>query len=94
MATCPVCADTKFYQHKDFNKKIGFLIFAIGAILVPWTYAISLIVALILDASLYPFFPWMSVCYNCKSEFRGWPKNPALDRFDHETAAHYEYKKK
>lgn len=92
--TCPVCQCDKLYQHKDFNKTIGFLVFAAGAILIPWTYAISIIIALIIDACLYPFFPWMQVCYFCKSELRGFQKNPKLDRFSHETAAHFEYGKK
>ena len=91
---CPRCDNTELYQHKDFNKKVGFVIFLAGAALAPWTYYISLFVALLIDAALYPFFPWMSVCYRCKSELRGWPKNPKLDRFNHERAAHYEYKDK
>lgn len=92
--TCPVCQTEKLYQHKDFNKTIGFLVFIVGAILIPWTYAISLIVALAIDALLYPFFPWMQVCYFCKSELRGFAHNPKLDRFNHETAAHFEYGQK
>lgn len=91
--TCPVCENKKLYQHKDFNKKLGIAIFLIGAVFAPWTYYLSLIGALIVDAALYPFFPWMQVCYHCKSELRGWHKNPNLDRFNHETAAHYEYSK-
>lgn len=94
IATCPVCGSGDFYQHKDFNKRIGLIVFVAGAALVPWTYAISLLAALAIDAALYPFFPWMSVCYSCKSEFRGWGKNPRLDRFSHEIAAKYEYGKK
>lgn len=93
MATCPLCGSSDFYQHKDFDKRVGLVIFVAGAALVPWTYAISLLVALAIDAALFPFFPWMSVCYSCKSEFRGFGKNPALDRFSHETAAKYEYGK-
>jgi hypothetical protein len=89
--TCPVCGAADFYQHKDFDKRIGLAVFVAGAVLVPWTYAVSLLAALAIDAALFPFFPWMSVCYACKSEFRGWGKNSELDRFSHETAAKYEY---
>lgn len=88
---CPVCGCTDLHQHKDFNKKLGLLIFLTGAVLAPWTYTLSLIAALVIDAVLYPFFPWMSVCYRCKTELRGWPRHPGLDRFNHETAARYEY---
>lgn len=94
IVSCPVCGNLEFYQHKDFNKKLGLAVFVLGAVLVPWTYALSMFVALAIDAALYPFFPWMTVCYDCKSELRGWPKNPKLDRFNHERAAHYEYGKK
>ena len=64
----------------------------IGALLAPWTYYGSLVMALIIDACLYPFFPWMQVCYRCDAEIRGWPKSPSLDRFNHEIGAHYEYR--
>jgi len=94
VSCCPVCGNLEFYQHKDFNKALGLAIFVLGAVLVPWTYSLSMFVALAIDAALYPFFPWMLVCYDCKSELRGWPKNPKLDRFNHERAAHYEYGQK
>jgi hypothetical protein len=90
---CPACNCNKLHQHKDFNKKIGIGLFIVGAIFAPWTYYGSLIAALAIDAALYPFFPWMNACYQCESEMRGWPKNPSLDRFNHEIAAHYEYRK-
>lgn len=89
---CPACGTNKLYQHKDFNKKLGIILFLIGAVLAPWTYYLSLVIALAIDAALYPFFPWMQVCYNCHAELRGWPKNEELDRFNHEIAAHFEYK--
>lgn len=89
---CSVCGCKDLHQHKDFNKALGLTLFIIGALLAPWTYYISLFVALIIDAALYPFFPWMAVCYKCHAEFRGWPKNPNLDRFNHEIGAHYEYR--
>ena len=88
---CPLCRCKDIHQHKDLNKKLGLTLFIIGALLAPWTYYASLIIALIIDAVLYPFFPWMQVCYRCHSEMRGWPKNEKLDRFNHEIGAHYEY---
>lgn len=91
---CPVCACDKLHQHKDFNKRIGFLVFIVGAVLIPWTYSLSLIAALLIDAALYPFFAWMQVCYFCKAELRGFGHNPKLERFHHETAAKFEYGKK
>lgn len=88
---CVACGCKDLYQHKDFNKKLGLAVFLAGVALSFYTYHISLIVALIIDAAMYPFFPWMSVCYRCHAEMRGWQKNPELDRFNHEIGAHYEY---
>lgn len=87
---CPACGCKDLHQHKDFNKTLGLVIFAVGAILSFWTYHVSLFAALLIDAALYPLFPWMTVCYKCRAEIRGWPKNPELDRFSHEVASHYE----
>lgn len=88
---CPVCGCQHLYQQKDFKKWLGILILVLGMVFAPWTYYMSLVGALILDAILFPFFPWMQICYRCESEFRGWKKNPKLDRFEHEIGAHYEY---
>ena len=89
--SCCICRCKDLHQHKDFNKKLGLGLFLIGAVLAPWTYYASLIATLAIDAALYPFFPWMAVCYKCGAEHRGWPKNSRLDRFNHDVAAHYEY---
>ena len=89
---CPVCGCKDLYQQKDFPKKLGIALFLIGAVFAPWTYYLSLIVALIIDAILYPFFGWMQICYKCFTETRGWEKSPDLDRFNHEIGAHYEYR--
>jgi len=62
---CSVCNCKDLHQHKDFNKKIGIAIFIVGAVFAPWTYYLSLVAALALDACLYPFFPWILVCYKC-----------------------------
>jgi hypothetical protein len=92
---CPLCGSFRLYQHKDFNKKIGLIVFLAGVIgsivFYERVYYVPLALALIVDAALYPLFPWMMVCYQCQTELRGWPKNPKLDRFNHEVAAHYEY---
>ncbi len=92
---CPRCGEHRLYQHKDFNKKTGLVVFLLGVtgslLFYEHVYYLPLLIALIIDASLYPFFPWMQICYRCETELRGWPKNPALDRFSHEIAAHFEY---
>ena len=50
---CPICGSNHFYRKKDFNQAIGCIIILIGAILVPWTYGISLLILSIIDYLLY-----------------------------------------
>jgi hypothetical protein len=92
---CPRCGEHRLYQHKDFNKKTGLAVFLAGVlgslVFYERVYYLPLLAALLIDAALYPLFPWMQICYRCETELRGWPKNPALDRFSHEIAAHFEY---
>ena len=48
-----MCGCQNLYRKKDFNQVIGCLIILIGAILVPWTYGLSLIIISLVDFLLY-----------------------------------------
>ncbi|MBI3448344.1 MAG: hypothetical protein HY049_05440 [Acidobacteria bacterium] len=63
---------------------------ALGAVLTPWTYGISLAVMALLDFILYQFLPRVSVCYVCKACFRGVPPHPAHGPYELLTAQTYE----
>lgn len=95
MEGCPRCGEHRLYQHKDFNKKVGLAVFLLGVFgslfFYEKVYYLPLLIALIIDALMFPLYPWMQICYRCETELRGWGKNPALDRFSHEIAAHFEY---
>ena len=53
LESCPCCFETKFYKQKDFNRKIGVILFVIAAILAIWTYGVSLIVLYLFDLILF-----------------------------------------
>lgn len=51
----------------------------------PGTFYLGVLVLLaaaLLDGLLYFFVPRITVCYRCRSEFRGVPLNPEHEGFD------------
>ncbi|MFQ6674719.1 MAG: hypothetical protein ACE5LH_00090 [Fidelibacterota bacterium] len=88
---CPHCRTRKFYRRKDFNQVLGCLIVLLGAVLVPFTYGVSLPVLILADWILYRRVPDVVVCYRCGAEFRGFRSVPeTIGKFDHHTAELYE----
>jgi hypothetical protein len=72
---CIVCGCRDLYTQKDFNRKVGLTIVAIGAALAPFTKLISLFVCALIDLILYRVLPFITVCYRCKAIYRGFPNN-------------------
>ncbi len=72
---CTICGCRDLYTQKDFNRKLGLAIVAIGAVLAPFTKLISLFVCALIDLILYRLLPFITVCYRCKSIYRGFPVN-------------------
>ncbi len=87
---CPVCGCKHLYYKKDFNQAVGCIIILIGALLVPWTYGISLIVLSIIDLLLYRRIKDSIECYQCKSEYKNMAVPKGVNLFDHHTAELYE----
>ena len=54
----------------------------IGAILVPWTYGLSLILLSGLDLLLYYRLPLAVVCYRCDTVYRDARPTPRQGEFD------------
>lgn len=81
---CPVCKRKDFYQQKDFNRKIGVVLFVIAAILVPWTYGLSLVVLYLMDVFLFKKIGNIASCYKCNTIFRDVKNLPEISPFDHE----------
>jgi len=90
---CPVCGCEHFYRKKDFNQAVGCIVILIGALLVPWTYGISLLVLSIIDYLLYRRVKDSVECYKCKSEFKDVIVPDKLTPFDHHIAELYELPK-
>jgi hypothetical protein len=87
---CPVCGSDEHYAQRDFNRKLGLAIAAVGLLLGPFTAWISTVVAIALDALLYLLVPLVAVCYACNAQTRGFEKRLAPPAF--EIAIHDAYK--
>jgi len=91
VSLCRSCGAKDLYTQKDFPRKIAIPIVVAAAILVPWTYGVSLIVAAIVDYVIFRRTKWMTVCYKCRAEYRGFRQNPAHKEFDRHTDELYKY---
>lgn len=87
---CPECGCKHLYKKKNFNQAIGCIIILIGALLVPITYGLSLLVLFIVDLYLYKKVEDSIECYKCKSEFTNVSIPEDLLDFDHHIAEIYE----
>ena len=90
LAACPICGEDKLYVQKSLDQKIGCLVLAAGAALVPWTYGLSLAVCALADWLLYRMLPSITVCYVCGARCSGWPLNPDHKTYDLMTAQTWE----
>lgn len=81
---CPVCKTFDFYCQKDFNRKIGVILFVLASIASFWTYGISFIVLYLLDFMLFQKLQWVVSCYKCSTLFRNIKNKDQINPFDHE----------
>lgn len=81
---CPVCSRQDFYKQKDFNRKIGVVLFVIAAILSIWTYGLSLVALYLVDLLLFKRLSMVAICYKCQTNFRQVKNMGELPDFDHE----------
>lgn len=81
---CPVCTRQDFYQQKDFNRKIGVLLFVVAAALSIYTYGLSLPAAWLIDVFLLKRLNTVAVCYKCQTIFRKVSNIKEIRDFDHE----------
>lgn len=84
---CVNCDRIRFYVQKDFNPRLGLLIFFVGVVFSYHTYFISLAVATLIDFILYKVLKTVAVCYHCRAVYRGFEEDPNHRGFDHELAA-------
>jgi len=88
---CPACGCKELFIRKDFPQKIGLAIVIIAAIAFMVLAAsrsrfylgvLVLLAAAVVDAILYLIVPKITVCYQCRSEFRDAPINPKHAGFE------------
>jgi hypothetical protein len=81
---CPVCSRQDFYKQKDFNRKIGVMLFVVAAILSIWTYGLSLVALYLVDLFLFRKLSMVSICYKCRTNFRRVQNIDEIRDYDHE----------
>ncbi len=86
---CAVCGNNGFYLQKDFNPRLGILIFAIGVIFSYHTKFLSLFITTAIDFVLYYALPTVTVCYQCRAIYREYNENPRHQGFNHLMALKY-----
>ena len=67
---CVICDCRHLYRQRDFNRALGCSLVAVGAVLVPWTYGLSLVLLSLVDLILYYRLPASVVCYRCDTVYR------------------------
>lgn len=84
LKVCPVCTRQDFYKQKDFNRKIGVILFVIAAVLSIWTYGLSLVALYLVDLFLFKRLGSVAICYKCNTNFRKLANIDDIRDFDHE----------
>ena len=79
---CGICAKDLFYVQKDFNRNLGWAILIAGAVASLYTYGLALLIAAALDWYLYYHLPDVTICYFCKTVYRGYVANPRHTHYD------------
>ena len=80
--TCPVCGSEDLYQQRDFNRRLGLGLVALGLLTGPFTHWISTVVFVGLDAVLYLTVPTVAICYACEAQVRGYDRTKPPPPFD------------
>lgn len=92
LKVCPCCERKDFYKQKDFNRKIGVMLFVIAALLTlymattqyaPYSVA-PFIVLYLFDFVLFKRLPPVVICYKCQTIFRKVSNINEIYDFNHE----------
>ncbi len=79
---CPLCGCPHLYRQRDFSRAVGCGLVALGALLVPWTYGLSLVALSLVDLWLYRRLRDAVVCYRCDTLYRDAVPGPRQGEFD------------
>lgn len=84
-----MCGAAHLYRQKDFNRKWGLALVALGVIFAYWTYGISLVVVTLLDWVISRRVKEVATCYRCQVVFRDTPLIADVAPFDLELQDYY-----
>lgn len=84
LVACPLCGLKVLYKQKDFRQAIGCLVVLVAAVLAPFTYYVSLVVAALIDLVIYSLSGEVVICYryDCRAHMRHFSPGPAVKPFD------------
>jgi hypothetical protein len=88
---CLACGHPELYTQKSFPRAAGLAIVVLAAVLAPFTWYLSLVVAAAIDALLWWLGPDVVVCYVCRARHRRFPVPPRHPRFDREIEERLRY---
>ena len=90
---CPGCERKDFYTQKDFNRKLGVLLFVLAAVVStvllwlginPLWYLSTFIFLYALDFFLFRRLKVIAICYKCQTVFRNVKNAELIPGFNHE----------
>ncbi len=93
LKVCPGCERQDFYSQKDFNRKLGVILFVVAAIistimlwvgLGPQWYLSTFIVLYAVDFFLFRRLNLVAICYKCDTIFRNVKNIDEIQGFNHE----------
>ncbi len=82
---CALCGRDQFFKQKSFNRAFGIAVVLVAIAFAPFTSPpyISLFIGAAVDGVVYLLVPWVGICYNCETEYRGLPGIADLEPFEH-----------
>lgn len=90
---CPGCERKDFYSQKDFNRKLGVMLFVLAALVStvllwfginPLWYLSTFVFLYALDFILFRRLKQIAICYKCQTIFREVKNIDEIPGFDHE----------
>ncbi|NOT79017.1 MAG: hypothetical protein HOP07_08440 [Bacteriovoracaceae bacterium] len=90
---CPSCERKDFYSQKDFNRKLGVMLFVLAAIIStvllwfginPLWYLSTFVFLYLLDFILFRRLKLIAICYKCQTVFREVSNIQEIQGFNHE----------
>jgi hypothetical protein len=90
---CPCCQRKDFYSQKDFNRKLGVLLFVLAAIIStimlyygvnPLWYLSTFVFLYALDFVLFRRLKQIAICYKCNTIFKNVSNINSIPGFNHE----------